>query len=92
MRGEWELILSGGAAREILDAGGSIAPLLRSGRRRSPAFQLYLDLGRKEPQALASILIEASGDENYLHASRYGSRSVVKVRLLIGLRPSVDGV
>ena len=53
----------GGAARAILEAGGSFSQLLRSGQWRSSAYQLYLDLGHEEASAMASVLVEGSDDE-----------------------------
>ena len=55
--------LSRGAARAILDAAGSFAQRLWSGQWRSPAFQLYLDLGEGS-QAMAPISIPVSGDDS----------------------------
>ena len=52
-----------GAARAILEAGGSFSQLLRAGERRSSAYQLYLGLSSEESRAVTSILVEASGDE-----------------------------
>ena len=52
-----------GAARAILEAGGSFSKLLRSGQWRPSAYQLYLDLGREEASAMASVLVEGSDDE-----------------------------
>ena len=52
-----------GAARAILEAGGSFSQLLRSGQWHSSAYQLYLDLGHEEATAMASALVEASDDE-----------------------------
>ena len=52
-----------GAARAILEAGDSFSQLLRSGQWRSSAYQLYLDLGREEANAMASVLVEGSDDE-----------------------------
>ena len=52
-----------GAARAILEAGGSFSQLLRSGQWRSSAYQLYLDLGHEEASAMASVLVEGSDDE-----------------------------
>ena len=52
-----------GAARAILEAGGSFPRLLRSGQWRSSAYELYLDLGHEEAGALASALVEGSDDE-----------------------------
>ena len=52
-----------GAARAILEAGGSFAQLLRAGQWHSSAFRLYLDLGVEEKKAMAAVLIEASDDE-----------------------------
>ena len=52
-----------GAARAILEAGGSFSQLLRSGQWHSSAYQLYLDLGHEEAAAMASVLVEASDDE-----------------------------
>ena len=53
-----------GSARASLEAGGSLAQHLKSGRGRSSAFQLYLVLGRGESEAMALVLIENSDDEN----------------------------
>ena len=50
-------------ARVILEAGGSLSQLLRSGQWRSSAYQLYLDLGHEEARARASVIAEGSGDE-----------------------------
>ena len=52
-----------GAARAILEAGGSFSQLLRSGQWHSSAYQLYLDLGHEEATAMASVLVENSDDE-----------------------------
>ena len=52
-----------GAARAILEAGGSFSQLPRSGQWRSSAYQLYLDLGHEESRAMASIMVEAPDDE-----------------------------
>ena len=52
-----------GAARAILEAGGSLPQLLRSGQWRSSAYQLNLDLGHEEARAMASVIAEGSGDE-----------------------------
>ena len=52
-----------GAARAILEAGGSFSQLLRSGQWHSSAYQLYLDLGHEEASAMASVLAEGSDDE-----------------------------
>ena len=52
-----------GAARAILEAGGSLSQLLRAGHWRASAHQLYLDLGHEEARALAAITVEASDDE-----------------------------
>ena len=52
-----------GAARAILEAGGSFPQLLRSGQWRSSAYQLYLDLGHEEASAMASALVDGSDDE-----------------------------
>ena len=43
-------------------AGGSFARLLKVGQGHSPAYRVYLDLGREEARAMACILIEASED------------------------------
>ena len=62
---EWEHILSDdGAARAILKAGGPFSQHLRSGQWRPPTFQPYLDLGREEPRAVASVSVEASDDDH----------------------------
>ena len=52
-----------GAARAMLEAGGSFPQLLRSGQWRSSAYQLFLDLGHEEASAMASVLVEGSDDE-----------------------------
>ena len=52
-----------GAARAILEAGGSVSCLLRSGQWRSSAYELHFDLGREESIAVASILFEALDNE-----------------------------
>ena len=62
-----------GAARAILEVGGSLSQLLRSGRRRSSAYQPNLDLGREETRAVASKLVDASG-ENW--EARYRERAL----------------
>ena len=49
-----------GAARATLEAGASFSQLLRSCHWRSSACQRYLDLGREESRAAASIIVEAS--------------------------------
>ena len=57
------LSLRRGATRAILETGGPFSQLLRSGKWRPSAFQLYLDLGCEESQAIAPVLIEASDDD-----------------------------
>ena len=52
-----------GAARAILEAGGSFSQLLRLGQWRSSAYKLYLDLGHEESTAMASVLVGSSDDE-----------------------------
>ena len=52
-----------GAARAILEAGGSLPQFLRSGQCRSSGYQLYLGLGREESMVVASILIEATDED-----------------------------
>ena len=52
-----------GAARAILEAGVFSSQLLRSGQWHSSAYELYVDLGREETRAGASLLIEASGED-----------------------------
>ena len=52
-----------GDARAIKEVGGSCTQLLRSGQWRSSAYQLYLDLGHEEANAMASVLVEGSDDE-----------------------------
>ena len=54
----------GGETRAIIEAGGSFARLLRSGHWRFSAFQLHLDLGKEGSRVMASMLIDASDDEN----------------------------
>ena len=51
-----------GAARAFLGAGGSFSRLLRSDNGVFAAFQPYLDMGREEKQAVASVLLDASGE------------------------------
>ena len=53
----------GGAARVILEVGGSSSQLLRSGQWHSSDYEPYLDLGREESRVAASMLIEASEEE-----------------------------
>ena len=48
-----------GADQASTQAGGSFAQLLMAGQWRSSAHRLYLDLGRKESLATASILVAA---------------------------------
>ena len=52
-----------GAARAILEAGGSFSQLLRAGQWRSLAYKLCLDMGREETTAVSSLLTDASDDE-----------------------------
>ena len=52
-----------GAARAILEAGGSFSQLLRAGQWRSLAYKLFLGMGREEPTAVSSLLADASDDE-----------------------------
>ena len=52
-----------GAARAILEAGGSFAQLLKAGQWHSSAYRLYLDLGMEENRAMAEVMIEQSDDE-----------------------------
>ena len=52
-----------GAARAILEAGGSFSQLLRAGQWHSSAYKLYLDMGREETTAVSSLLADASDDE-----------------------------
>ena len=49
-----------GAARAILDAGGSFAKLLRAGHWHSSAYRAHLDIGIGETKSMALILIEAA--------------------------------
>ena len=53
-----------GAARAITLAGRASAQRLMAGKWYSSAYRLYLDLGRKEARATASILIGAPVDES----------------------------
>ena len=63
----WERILSGqGPLKRFWRLGEVIRQLLKSRLWHSSAFQPYLDLWREEAQAMAPIVIEASGDENWL--------------------------
>ena len=48
------------AARAILEVGGSFPQPSLSGQWRTSAFQLYLNLGREDSRAVASMLTEAS--------------------------------
>ena len=52
-----------GAARAILEAGGSFPQLLGAGQWHSSAYKLYLDMGREETTAVSSLLADASDDE-----------------------------
>ena len=52
-----------GAARTILEAGGSFSQLLRSGQWPSSAYQLYPDPGHEEANAMASVFVGGSDDE-----------------------------
>ena len=52
-----------GAARAILEAGGSFSQLLRAGQWHSSAYKLYLDMGREETTAVSALLADASDDE-----------------------------
>ena len=52
-----------GAARAILEAGGSFAQLLMAGQWHSSAFRLYLDLGIEEKKATAEVLIGNSDED-----------------------------
>ena len=52
-----------GAARAILEAGGSFSQLLRAGQWHSTAYKLYLDMGREETTAASPLLGRASDDE-----------------------------
>ena len=52
-----------GAARAILEAGGSFAQLLRAGQWHSSAYKVYLDMGREETSAVTSLLADASDDD-----------------------------
>ena len=52
-----------GAARALLDNGGTMADLLRSGMWSSSAFKLYLDMDIHEDKAMSNILIEISDSE-----------------------------
>ena len=58
--------LRGGAARPIREAGSSFSQRLRPVHWRSSACKLYLGSGQGGSQFIATILIEASGDEHYL--------------------------
>ena len=51
-----------GAARAILEAGGSFAQLLKAGHWHSSALRYYLDLGVEETAATAAATIESSDD------------------------------
>ena len=57
-----------GAARAILEAGGSFPQLLRSGQWRSSAYQLYLDLGHEEASAMALTTNERTGTDQEMQA------------------------
>ena len=62
-----------GGARAILEAGGSCPQLLRSDQWRSSAYQSYVGLGREGSGAVASMLIEASGEDQL---ARMDGRSI----------------
>ena len=68
-----------GAARAMLGAGGSFAQLLKAGHWHSSAYRLYLDLGVGGAKAMASVLMEASGDGGP------GRRASREVGMSIGL-------
>ena len=53
-----------GAARAILEAGGSLSQLLRAGQWRSSAFRLHLDVGQEETNAASSLPMGASGGDD----------------------------
>ena len=52
-----------GMARDIIDAGGSLAALLQAGQWRSSAFALYLRENQCEESAIANMIIDHSDSE-----------------------------
>ena len=56
-------VLRRGMARDIIDAGGSLATLLRAGDWKSASYIKYLREGQVEERAAADLLIEHSDSE-----------------------------
>ena len=52
-----------GMARDIVQAGGSLATLLRAGQWRSRAFMVYLQEQTLDEEAVTRLLIDHSDDE-----------------------------
>ena len=52
-----------GAARSILERGGSLADVLRAGSWSSGAYRSYLDLSGPEAQTMHDVLADASDSE-----------------------------
>ena len=59
-----------GAARATQSAGGSFARLLKAGQWRFLEYQLFLDSGQEESQAVAYFQIEASDFEDLREATK----------------------
>ena len=52
-----------GMAQDIVNAGGSLATLLRAGQWRSSAFRVYLQQQALDEDAVAKLVIDHSDDE-----------------------------
>ena len=53
----------GGAARSILETGGTFAQILIAGQWHSSAYRLYLHLGAEGAADMSRLLIESPDDE-----------------------------
>ena len=53
-----------GMARDIVDAGGSLATLLRAGEWRSAAFIAYLRETQAQDNVIANLMIDHSDSES----------------------------
>ena len=56
-------VLRRGMARDIVDAGGSLATLLRVGEWRSAAFVAYLRENHAQDNAISNLVIDHSDSE-----------------------------
>ena len=52
-----------GAARAMLQNGGTLADLVKAGMCSSSAFRCYLDLAAQEEHAVSNFLLELSDSE-----------------------------